>query len=141
MTKGGAGEYGEPTSYKCGSILLSRSSRVLTGRRYFRLMRRTRCGESRRANRGRPIHHRWYGRAGIYDGDTLLGASGAALGPERLRFRVLSVVGGQILGFLPVAIRVTFTALPMTSAGRFSSLGPRGIHMSFASTPKRNSVQ
>jgi hypothetical protein len=27
----------------------------------------------------------------------------------------------------PVAIRMTWTALPMTSAGRFSPLGPRGI--------------
>jgi hypothetical protein len=28
----------------------------------------------------------------------------------------------------PVAIRMTFTALPITSAGRFSPLGPRGIN-------------
>jgi hypothetical protein len=27
----------------------------------------------------------------------------------------------------PVAIRMTLTALPITSAGRFSPLGPRGI--------------
>jgi hypothetical protein len=30
----------------------------------------------------------------------------------------------------PVAMRMTFTALPITSAGRFSPFGPRGIKLS-----------
>ena len=32
-------------------------------------------------------------------------------------------------GRSPVAIRMTFTALPITSAGRFSPLGPLGIKL------------
>ena len=51
----------------------------------------------------------------------------AALLAERLRSRVLAVVGRRSSISSPVAMRMTLTALPMTSAGRFSPLGPRAL--------------
>jgi hypothetical protein len=33
----------------------------------------------------------------------------------------------SVLTISPVAIRITWTALPITSAGRFSPFGPRGM--------------
>jgi hypothetical protein len=53
---------------------------------------------------------------------------GAAFLPNRLGGRIFTVViGSGVFPFLPVAIRITLTALPMTSAGRRSPLGPVGI--------------
>jgi hypothetical protein len=49
---------------------------------------------------------------------------------ERLRGRVLAVVN-DVVGSSPVAIRMTRTALPITSAGRFGPLGPIGIDFLF----------
>jgi hypothetical protein len=59
----------------------------------------------------------------------LLGVNLAArASPPALPLRTLPDFAVVVSEISPVAIRMTWTALPITSAGRFSPLGPRGIY-------------
>lgn len=55
-----------------------------------------------------------------------LGPGRATQLPQLLRRLVLSVVG-RVIGSSPTAIRMTLTALPITSTGRFSPYGAFGF--------------
>ena len=62
----------------------------------------------------------WWAVSWMYRTEGRVGASARVRG-------ILAVIRGHVLSLPRRAIRMTWTALPITSAGRFSPLGPRGM--------------
>src|SRR5271156_6574955 len=60
-------------------------------------------------------------------GDIALALAAPPLAPSAFALGSLPSSVGSVSTSSPVAIRITLTALPMTSAGRFWPLGPVGI--------------